>query len=137
MKRLAFAFLLCAAPVSAQSLFAPGAAQYPSPAPRQYLEGPVMQCVIATPCQWASCVVLSPCPAGTVVSPPVATTLPAPAPPSRVEAPIAPTPEPKEPKETPPPVTINVYPGAVTAPPEVKVVPKAAPKVTPKKSCPC
>jgi hypothetical protein len=129
MKRLAFVILFLASTADAQT-FAPSGAIYPSPAGRNFLDGPVAQCVIARPCPFGECVILQPCPPGTLV-PPTPTTLPAP-----VVPPVAtPIPEPKE-----SPVTINVYPGSGTVPP---VVERSTPKVVapqkkkPDKPCKC
>ena len=111
-----------------------GAAPYPSPAPRTFIDQATAQCVIAVPCPFGdSCVLLKPCPPGTLVPPP-ASPLPAPVAPPVVSAPIAPTAEPKsvEPKE-PVIIRIEVVPVA-PATPAPKAAPKAAPK---KKECPC
>ena len=120
LKIVGLVLVVLANPASAQ-LFAPGAAVYPSPAPRASLDAPVAQCVIARPCPYGGdCVVLSPCPAGTLVPP---TQLPAPGP-------------------TPPearPIIIQVLPAPPpeAAPPaEPRAATPKAPK-TPKKMCPC
>ena len=122
-------FLFSTAPAYGQS-YAPGGAQYPSPAPgRHFLDTPVAQCVIAVPVG-QNAVMLTPCPTPTV-TPPVA------------PPPVA---QPKE--EGMPPVVINIYPGSATDPPQVETLPappaKPAPpratpqgKVQPKKPCTC
>lgn len=129
MKALAFvlwlALLFCLSmlliDVAGAQTFAPGGAVYPSPSPRTFLDQPIAQCVIARPCPWGDCVILSACPPGTLVAP---APLPAPAPP------VA---EPKTAVEREP-IVIQVQPCPVC---EVKPAPKAAPKAAPKKPCPC
>jgi hypothetical protein len=108
-------------------LFAPGAAQYPSPAPRPFLDAPVAQCVIAKPCPWGDCVILSPCPASTLVPPQVTPPIAAPPP--------AATPKEAEAPREPVVIRIEVVP---VPPAGAPAVPKAAPKAVPKKKdCPC
>lgn len=126
MKPLTLGLLLLATTASAQT-FAPGGAQYPSPAiGRHFLDTPVAQCVIAVPVG-PNAVMLTPCP-----NPALPTPLPAPAPPVAA---------PKD-ADAPPPVVINIYPGSATEPPQVVMpplpAPKAlAPKAVPKKPCAC